>query len=317
MTHRTRFVLGLAAGGLILVAAAAQTASAAPQTKPYQPTVPSAVVRPNMPSEATVFPPHHGTRPIGGDWWKIYPWSPYNAWKNPYWYPPYTPSYPYPPNQVYPYYPYPVVYPAAVRYTMPSYGGYWNSGYGMADYDAYADTGDGMAAANYSYAGLQALYGSNPNGAGSGSYGTGAATSSPGKDGSAAKQAQGAAASKGNPDQAAVTAETSKLLDAVGVPNDKGTVLYPLGLRVLQPQAENLDLLDRIETLLQVTASQQKNGNVSANLLQEANTAVDRLQQLLRNRQHNMMPDTYTQAERFLDKLRHGLKVLQPNAAVR
>jgi hypothetical protein len=66
-----------------------------------------------------------------------------------------------------------------------------------------------------------------------------------------------------------------------------------------------------------VTASQQKDGKVNANLLQEANTAVDRLQQLLRNRQLNMMPDTYAQAEQFLDKLRHGLKVLQPNAAVR
>jgi hypothetical protein len=303
VTHRTRFVLGLAAGGLILVAAAAQTAFAAPQTRPYQPTVPSAVVRPNMPSQATVFPPHHGTRPIGWDWWKIYPWSPYNAWKNPYWYPPYNPNYPYPPNQVYPY-PYPVVQPAPVRYTMPSYGGYWNSGYGMPDYDGYADPGYGMAAAK-------------PTGAGSGSSGSGATTYSPGKDGSAAKQAQGAATSKSNPDRAAVTAETSKLLDAVGVPNHKGVVLYPLGLRVLQPQAENLELLDRIETLLQVTASQQKNGQVNVNLLQEASTAVERLQQLLRNRQHNMMPDTYAQAEQFLDTLRHGLKVLQPNTAVR
>jgi hypothetical protein len=206
-------------------------------------------------------------------------------------------------------------YPSA-GYTMPYHGGYSNSGYGMPNYGANSDPGYGMVAANYSYGGLQTSYGSNPYGAGSGSYSTGAGTYTQGKEGSAAKQGQGSATSKGSPDQAAVTAETSKLLDAIGVPNDKGTVLYPLGLRVLQPQAENLELLDRIETLVQVTASQQKNGQVNANLLQEANTAVERLQQLLRNRQHNMMPDTYAQAEQFVDTLRHGLKVLQPNAAV-
>jgi uncharacterized protein (TIGR03000 family) len=37
----------------------------------------------------------------GQDWWKIYPWSPYNAWRNPYWYPPYNPNYPFPPNEAY------------------------------------------------------------------------------------------------------------------------------------------------------------------------------------------------------------------------
>jgi hypothetical protein len=116
MTRSMRFVLGLAAGGLILVAVSAQPASASPPARPYQPTVPSTVVRPNMPSESKVFPPHHGTRPIGWDWWRTYPWSPYNAWKNPYWYPPYNPNYPYPPNQVYPpYYPNPVIQPVPGR----------------------------------------------------------------------------------------------------------------------------------------------------------------------------------------------------------
>ena len=44
----------------------------------------------------------------GWDWWRTYPWSPYNAWKNPYWYPPYNGNYPYPPDTAYPYNPYPV-----------------------------------------------------------------------------------------------------------------------------------------------------------------------------------------------------------------
>ena len=34
----------------------------------------------------------------GWDWWRTYPYSSYNAWRNPYWY------YPYTPYVVYPYY---------------------------------------------------------------------------------------------------------------------------------------------------------------------------------------------------------------------
>jgi uncharacterized protein (TIGR03000 family) len=48
----------------------------------------------------------------GQDWWKIYPWSAYNAWRNPYWYPPYNTNYPFAPNQAYPYYPSYGMYPA-------------------------------------------------------------------------------------------------------------------------------------------------------------------------------------------------------------
>jgi hypothetical protein len=52
-------------------------------------------------SQSSAHPNPNG-RPIGWDWWKTYPWSPYNAWKNPYWYPPYNPNYPFPPDQAYP-----------------------------------------------------------------------------------------------------------------------------------------------------------------------------------------------------------------------
>ncbi len=52
----------------------------------------------------------------GSDWWRIYPWSPYNAWRNPYWYPPYNPDYPYPPPQAGP-----VIPPALPYGTTPPY----------------------------------------------------------------------------------------------------------------------------------------------------------------------------------------------------
>jgi hypothetical protein len=70
----------------------------------------------NYPSQTVVSPSINGSRPIGSDWWRTYPWSPYNAWKNPYWYPPYNTSYPFAPYQAYPYRPY---YPGA--YPVPYY----------------------------------------------------------------------------------------------------------------------------------------------------------------------------------------------------
>src|SRR5262245_13707627 len=142
MSHCMRNILGLAAGSLILVAASALPARAAqygaprppapsprptvpaqpvrpaPYGAPVRPGVFSAQVRPN-PQPLTrpmVYPQSNGTRPIGGDWWRIYPWSPYNAWQNPYWYPPYNPNYPFPPDGAYPYNPYLVPQPYPVPF---------------------------------------------------------------------------------------------------------------------------------------------------------------------------------------------------------
>jgi len=106
-----------------------------------------------------------------------------------------------------------------------------------------------------------------------------------------------------------------KILTAVGVPNDAGQLSYPLGLQVLQPQTENVQLLEQIETLFQLLAIQQANGQVNANLAQEAKVGIDRLQTMLKGRQNNMMPNVYSDAQQYLEKLRHGLEVLQPNAA--
>jgi hypothetical protein len=110
-----RPILGLAAGGLVMVMAA-QPAQAAP---PARPNVAPAVVRPATIVPATVRPaaqpyvyPQYngsslfngGSRPIGWDWWRTYPYSNYNAWRNSYWYLPYNANYLYSPSQAYPYY---------------------------------------------------------------------------------------------------------------------------------------------------------------------------------------------------------------------
>jgi hypothetical protein len=109
MISGTRHVLGWAAGGLLLIAASAQPASAAGPVTPNRPKVPPAYGPANTLPERrpTIDPANHQTRLPGSDWWRTYPWSPYNAWRNPYWYPPYNPNYPYPPDAAYPGYPYP------------------------------------------------------------------------------------------------------------------------------------------------------------------------------------------------------------------
>jgi hypothetical protein len=114
MISVTRHVLGWAAGGLLLIAASAQPASAAGPAAPDRPSVSPAYGPANtLPGRRPpIYPPDHEIRMPGSDWWRIYPWSPYNAWKNPYWYPPYNHNYPYPPGAAYPVYPYPVPPPA-------------------------------------------------------------------------------------------------------------------------------------------------------------------------------------------------------------
>src|SRR5262249_23128591 len=123
MIFRTRHVLGWAAGGLLLIAVSAQPASAAGPVTPNRPAVrpaappgggarrPGGRRHPPRGAGPPISPPNRETRMPGSDWWRIYPWSPYNAWRNPYWYPPYNRNYPYPPDVAYPVYPYPVPQP--------------------------------------------------------------------------------------------------------------------------------------------------------------------------------------------------------------
>ena len=135
MTFTTHNVLGWTGGALLLIAASAQPAAAGWPVTPNRPTVPPAY-RPAtpLPQRPPTTPPAyrpanplpqrpptvdltiHRNRMPGSDWWRIYPWSPYNAWNNRYWYPPYNPNYPYPPDEAYPYYPYPVPPPTPLPF---------------------------------------------------------------------------------------------------------------------------------------------------------------------------------------------------------
>jgi uncharacterized protein (TIGR03000 family) len=83
--------------------------------------------RPVMGSYRPYYPSYHyaysGGRMPGWDWWRTYPWSAYNAWRNPYWFPPYNTNYPYAPYEAGGYgyvYPYASYYPSGVTTTYTS-----------------------------------------------------------------------------------------------------------------------------------------------------------------------------------------------------
>jgi hypothetical protein len=106
MSHFIRPMLALAAGTALFVAGSG--------VSPADPYVGSA--RGNVssnrgwtpgPGRTWVNPSIGATRPIGSDWWRTYPYSSYNSWRNPYWYQPYNGYYPVAPVQVLPYYPAP------------------------------------------------------------------------------------------------------------------------------------------------------------------------------------------------------------------
>jgi uncharacterized protein (TIGR03000 family) len=119
MTRMRTFILAGVLACVLFVDMAGPT-DARPFFRPFRP-----VYRPAYP----VRPVYNPVHPPGWDWWKIYPWSPYNAWRNPYWYPPYNTNYPYPPYEAYsgnyvtPYY-----YPSSTTYYAPSTTTYY-SGY--------------------------------------------------------------------------------------------------------------------------------------------------------------------------------------------
>ena len=209
------------------------------------------------------------------------------------------------------------------NYALPYAGGYSSAGYGMPYMmGGYSQGYGGYPSSGYSSQPSYPSYGSSQMPPYSGDGSSSSYYSLPSYAGNAAASTGGASTSKqdkttgkedASPAKTLASRETGKILTAVGVPNDDGQLSYPLGLKVLQPGTENVQLLDQIETLFQLMAMQQAGGQVNPNFAQEANVAIDRLQTLLRGRQHNMMPNTYEEAQRYLEKLRHGLKVFEPS----
>jgi hypothetical protein len=111
--------------------------------------------------------------------------------------------------------------------------------------------------------------------------------------------------------QASEATGLTTMLAAIGVPNDRGRVNWPVGLQVLTPTRENSELLQQIEGLVQVAASQHLTGQVNPRIVEETTRALGKLRSMLRNRKERMFSANYKEANRFLDKLDSNLRALQ------
>jgi hypothetical protein len=128
-----------------------------------------------------------------------------------------------------------------------------------------------------------------------------------------ASQEYGGAASTGS--GASGANGLSQVLTATGVPNRAGRLQWPVGLRVVGGPVGK-ELRQRIEALLQYGAWQTMNGPVSAHVTQEWERSVRSLRNVLRRdreERFSLALTSYEDAERFLDKLDHARKLLEPD----
>jgi hypothetical protein len=98
------------------------------------------------------------------------------------------------------------------------------------------------------------------------------------------------------------------ILRASGVPNQKGRVAWPLGLRLLRS-----DRLKQLEAQLELAVEQVTAGGVNPLLLDEIRSNVEALRRLLladKVQRLSMAPALYEDAERFLQKLKKAPKLL-------
>jgi hypothetical protein len=112
--------------------------------------------------------------------------------------------------------------------------------------------------------------------------------------------------------QTTAQAASVNVLDAMGVPNTDGRLDWPLGLRILPPGEKTEVLRKQIEALLRMAANHARDGKVSPQVLQEASNAIAELHDVLHEKKGAFSASyTYDEADRFLDKLAKGLKLLQ------
>lgn len=102
---------------------------------------------------------------------------------------------------------------------------------------------------------------------------------------------------------------TATLLQATGLPTDRGHIRWPVGLRSLaSPEAE--EVRKQIDSLFGHAAG----ASVSAPVAQEIDRGVRKLRRLLfedREERAALPHDVYVESERFLDRLQRAGKLLQ------
>jgi hypothetical protein len=138
-----------------------------------------------------------------------------------------------------------------------------------------------------------------------------------GYDGSGGEGNSGSGGSPGEGDSASATASSGGgaaravevILKASGVPNQKGQVTWPLGLRLLRVDEQ----LQQIEAQLRLAAEQVTAGGANPQLLHELRRNVKALRQVVladKAERFSLPLAVYEDAERFLDKLTRAPEIL-------
>jgi hypothetical protein len=108
-------------------------------------------------------------------------------------------------------------------------------------------------------------------------------------------------------------AEASRILSAAGLPNSEGLLTWPVGLQVLFPIVENLDLINELEASFQTAAVQKTSGAVDEDLLKGVSKNIAKFRSKLRGREPYMAIPTYQEADRFLAHMDDAVNRLRGN----
>jgi hypothetical protein len=98
-------------------------------------------------------------------------------------------------------------------------------------------------------------------------------------------------------------------LDSLGLPNAAGRLTWPLGLRVLPPEAT--PLRHQIDNLLTRAANVRANGQVDETAVSDLNKSIGRLWELLASKDGVLPANTASEARQFLRGLDEAVKGLQ------
>jgi hypothetical protein len=100
----------------------------------------------------------------------------------------------------------------------------------------------------------------------------------------------------------------NSVLTAMGLPNRNGHLDWPLGLVAL-PGEQSHRLRQQVEAAVTVLANAKQTRN--SPLVEEAKSALERLQSLTESNRLSMTPGTFRDAEEFLGQVDHALRVFE------
>jgi hypothetical protein len=101
---------------------------------------------------------------------------------------------------------------------------------------------------------------------------------------------------------------------AFAVPtNDDGSIAWPFAFRLLAPDAKR-ELVDPLDTQLQLLSNQASAGRVNPAIVREARESVDRLYRWLRTHRLDLAEGSVRDANAFLGRVDGALRAMAPDA---